>query len=240
MKVQITDEELENLIKERLKEDPEHFLHFLKVLIDGLPTEIPDKTLFKLLKPTFTDDLSELSDGDIETLSESLTRQDIINDPTELRSNHDSVDMLFYPEVRRKLKSWQKTFFDKTSTEKERKLAKNKINKTFTSLIYVGQGRRKQLSEEAQDKILSDYSEVRKKCKQIFEKSKNSSANKKLLIKEAFNDIGGKVLKDNPYIHTHQQLRDLILAERHHCSVRTIQEFIKNNGSSPNRVGDFG
>lgn len=214
-KINISDDELEELLCKRLERDPIKYLDFLRRIIDKKPLEISDETLetfFELLKP------SQSVEG-APPLSKLFSAGSGIKMPK-------GVDLLYYPFVRRKLKEWQQIYLDNKRGEQEREKAKKMIRRVFDNLIYIGQGRPKALSQGNKKKIIGEFKKVYKICKDVFAKSKNSgpdSGHWNLLIKENFPDVAEKILAIR-HIETPEKLRNCVLAKRYDCTRRKIEE----------------
>lgn len=203
-------------IKNELKNDP-YFIYELKRIIDDTITgEISDERLFESLKPVFTQKSPTLED----ILSGRETEFD-----SSLVVSPESVDMLFFPQVRNKIKEWQQIFFNKESKEGEKLKAEEKLQRVFEYLIFQGQGRPKALTEEGKARIREDIMTVEATCKEIFSKSKRSESHRRLLIKEYFPKVADKIIERQ--IKSPERLRNIVLAEREGSTESAIEKFLR-------------
>lgn len=216
--IELNDDELKAILKNKLKKDPLFYLDFLKRIINKIPGTISDNVLFELLKPSFTKR---------PTLDKIFYRKPLKPKDPFLRVSPESIDMLFYPQIRRKLKEWQQTFFDKTLPNFKRENAKGKIQMMFNSLTYKGSGREEDLSPENKRNIRNNFRDIDRKCKHIFKKTKRNLANRKLSIKEKFPDVGEQIVNCREIPKSPEKLRNEVFAKRFNCSIRSIEECIR-------------
>jgi hypothetical protein len=217
-KRKITDEEVVDILRNRLKKDPEYYINLLRKLIDEIPFEISDDILFDVLKPTFTQKPS------LENIFSGEEHQ--ITSDDSLIVSSESVDMLFHPAVRNKLKDWQQNYFDKQSTEKDKEQVKQKFKKVCRSLTYKGSGRPSKLTAKDKRNIRADFRNVDEKCREIFRKAKYSEANKKKYVREKFPDVAEEVISNGRAIKNPEKLRNAILSKRNKCSLRAVEDCI--------------
>lgn len=219
----INDNELESIIRDRLDEDPDYYLQFLKRIIDEIPLMVSEKELFESLKPSFTQKsppLEEIFSGDAEKVEVD----------TSLTVSPEGVDRLFYPDARKKIKQWQQKYFDETLSEEARANARKNIKKVFESLIYKGQGR-PDLSQEVKRDIRSNFRSIDSECRQIFEQAQRSEGNRCILIKQKFPDVGKEVvvaIRNSPLpIKRAERLRNIIISKICKCSIRAVEECVR-------------
>ena len=191
---------------------------------DGKPVVLkPVEELFNLLKPSFTTRPS---------LEEILSGQTIKKQQgNALYISPESVDMLFYPDVRNKIKEWQQEYFDVTLSGGKRDKAKDNILRVFTSLIYIGQGRQqeKALSSRDEAKIRLEFGKIDKSCREIFRQATRSLENRKLWINKKFPDVGEQIVKEGilDSLYLPERLRNIVFAKKYKCTERAIEECLR-------------
>lgn len=217
----ITDTAIAEAIRARLNDNPDYYLLFLKKLVDEIEGDISDDIMFEFLKPAFSQESPTLEDIFSGRNTSSEIDDSLVVSP-------ESVDMFFYPHVRKKLKQWQQTFFDEASTESEKLKAEENLQKVFKRLTWEGQGKRKKNVVTAEQKrgIRKWFRFYDNKSKEVFKNSKRNSNNRSRRIKESFNNIGAQVLKQNLSISSPERLRDALLSVKNNCSIRAVKECI--------------
>jgi hypothetical protein len=220
MQKDISDTDIEKILSERLKEDPLYYLDFLKDIIDkSTPVvRIDHTTVFDRLKPEFNYRNPVASD--------KLDK--VKPDDFDLMPTPRSVDQLFYPWIRVKLKEWQGQYFDKRLKDHVRDNGKNNIEKVFMALTYKGQGRPRGITLDIEKKINFDFANVQQKCDEISKTRRWQNNNSREdLIRSSFPDVGSEIVSKNTHITTADQLRNLVLSKRYGCSVRNIEDFVR-------------
>jgi len=219
----ITDTALAEAIRTRLNDNPDYYLRFLKELIDEIEGDISDDIMFEFLKPAFTQKSPTLED--IFSGKEKTYQVD----PTFVVSPK-SVDMLFYPQVRKKIKQWQQIFFNKKVSASERITAEENLEKVFKRLTWKGQGtgKKNEITAEQKRVIRQWFRSYDEKSKEVFKKNNRNrnETHRNLLIKEKFGNIGEEVLKQGLSISSPERLRNALLSVKTNCSVRAVTECI--------------
>jgi hypothetical protein len=72
-----------------------------------------------------------------------------------------------------------------------------------------------------------DFSKVQRICSAISQtKNWEDIDGRKDLIRSSFSDVGAKIVHENIIVNTNQ-LRNLVLSERHGCSVLHVEDYIR-------------
>jgi len=195
------------LLRNKLRNDPVGWLGNLKELIDEVPETIEERTLFNLLEPHHTE--TGISDN--------------------------SVDMLFDPSVRRKLKEWQRSYFDNSLRDFERDNARDKIKKVFERLTFQGSGARNTLSEGQEDELFAERYDVKKTCKEIIKDCSVADGvmnHQRSKIKEKFlwcREVANEndLLQQAASAKRPEGMRKFVLALKYQCSPRIISDTIR-------------
>lgn len=202
-------------LRAKLRQDPT-FMDVLKKLIDEVPEEISDDTLFELLKPALSHPWPPSPD--------SLAR-----------ISSDSVDLLFHPGVRKKLKEWQQAFFDNSLKASQRAKAGYKIEKVFKRLLFQGSGPRKRLSSAQEDEVFRQRQDIKRICQEIIRGSSLAGGGvgwRRKLIKKKFQWCSNLSDSDNALekaasTKRAEEMRADVLAIKYNCHPRTIKEIIR-------------
>ncbi|MCX5798429.1 MAG: hypothetical protein NTU90_02480 [Proteobacteria bacterium] len=232
-KTKVSDQDLEGIIRERLKKDRFHYLILLRRIIDELPEVIPEDKMFELLEPfweyTKKSKILDWIPPHITVTDDMLTKLGLSKQDLEPFLSPESVDMLFDPAVRNWLKKWQRMYFDESLPDYKRDKAREKIQKVFEKLTFKRQGRKKAIPESLEEQFYKNYFQLDEKCKTIFKKAKNMSLRHRL-IKESFPEYADSVINGSDPINSAEKLRNALLALGYSCSQRTIEEYIRKDG----------
>lgn len=198
-------------LRAKLRQD-HGFVFTLEQIIDEFPEEISEDTLFELLKPRLSYPWPPQKTASLPTVSS------------------DSVDLLFYPGVRKKLKEWQQAFFDKSLKQSQRATAGYKIENVFKRLLFQGSGSRKQLSAEQEDEVFRLRNDIKNACKEIIRGS--TFAERRESIKKKFSWCSNlpdsyKALEKAASTKRAEEMRARVLGIKYNCNPRTIKEIIR-------------
>jgi hypothetical protein len=253
-KIAVTDDELEQIIKDKLCEDPWYYLNFLKKIIDDLPItmsfygeadkavpfeeyllseESPLKPVISLIDPRIDSRafMATLSRDQLEAIAKGA---DLEFDPKI--EVIDGVDFSFYPWVRKTISQWIHKSLDiyELPDKADRLKEKDKVKRIFTLLTYEGQTgpgsgpKAKKLTPSLKGQIESDYKEVYRKCKKILEARGGAERTKRL--RKFLPDIADSVL--NLVIIdrcTLEKLRNTVLATKYRISPRLVEESLRDH-----------
>jgi len=208
-------------LRAKLRQDP-WFISTLRQIIDEIPGEISDDDLFELVKPSLS--RSWPPSDDVPSISP------------------ESVDLLFYSWVRKKLKRWQADYFNEALEELDRDKAKYKIEKVFKNLTFRGSGLRPLLSDKQQDVVFALRNDIKTVCKNIIQdasiadtREKGLESYKEERLREQFDwcrtlPSGNPMLKKAASSKRAEQMRANVLAIKYNCDPRNIKEIIRRKG----------
>jgi len=206
----LNDIEIDKLLRDKLSNNP-GFLDVIREIIDEIPEEISDDILFEHLKP-------------------SLTSKGV---------SPESVDMLFYPSVRKKLKEWQQAVFEESLKDYQRDRARDNIKKVFERLTFRGSGTRRVLSTKQESEVIAIRNDIKSTCRNIIQDSciadtgdEGISGYRKKLIREKFpwcrNPPDRDVLLDRAArTKRAEEMRACVLAIKYSSTSRNIKEIIR-------------
>jgi hypothetical protein len=207
-------------LRAKLRQDA-NFISVLKQIIDEIPGEIPDNMLFDQLKPRIS-----------SPWPPSLGSRPSVSP--------DSVDMLFYPWVRKKLKSWQADYFNESLNKLDRDKGRDKIERVFRRLLFKGSGPPPALSHEKVREVFNERNKIKKLCRKIIQDSAQADIGQKALtayrkeqIENRFEwcrnlDKDKNVQLEKAASTTRaEQMRAAVLAIKFDCDPRAIKEIIR-------------
>jgi len=191
--------------------------------------EMTDEVLLDRLKPSFPQgrgeaEITELIEREGEALPSDLP------DPTESKwdpvPSPDSVNMLFYPWVRQRIREWQATFFNTRLSSNETGHAKEQIEKVIRALLFQGAGRPTKIDRHTASRLFLEYPLIDRRCREIFSTASNSGT-RRSLVEEAFPGEAAAILEEWGGIKSAAQLRNAVLAKRCECTLRVVEEFLR-------------